>query len=103
MLISWSRRPARRSLSRNRLGKLKGIHAVAGKFLVRILEKPQAVMSVFDHAGGNYCPLTCVGSGWLLAVPELCLRNVNLRFRKPVLIHQHTLESRCSTNRSTSG
>lgn len=71
---------------RNHAGEQKGVHAAPGQCDWRKIQKPETVVAVFDHAGGDDGPLAGVGGRRELTIPELSLRDVDGGFDESVLV-----------------
>ena len=54
----------------NLRGQMKSIHAAMRQHFVRILQEPGAIVGVENHVGRNDDPLTGVGCGRPLAIPD---------------------------------
>src|SRR5271168_4591073 len=74
-LVCRQRRTSWSSGSRNWRWQAKSIHPSRRQSLARILQQPAAVVAIENHVRGNDDPLSVVGSGGALAVPNVRLRH----------------------------
>lgn len=68
-------RAARAARWRDVLRKMDGVQAATGQRFMGVLHQPEAVVAVYDHVGGDDGPVSLVGAGRSLAIPNLRLRN----------------------------